>query len=167
VEADEDTDPKVDGDAGTGPEASSVVKPKHKTRAAAAKQSASTVAAKVAAVKTAKLEAEKKKRKRKTSPPPAVETLVIPTLSTREVESDDEEEDEATDGPPIVEERTVRRSLSHTAKRQRELQQKTTEDDLCQGLEAQRAAATAQAKIPVLIKAQTFRPKPRVPTTTR
>jgi hypothetical protein len=41
-------------------------------------------------MKTAKLEAEKKKRKRKTSPPPAVETLVIPTPSTREVDTDDE-----------------------------------------------------------------------------
>jgi hypothetical protein len=39
VEADEDTDPEVGGDTETGPEASSVVKPKRKTRTATAKQS--------------------------------------------------------------------------------------------------------------------------------
>jgi hypothetical protein len=163
VEADEGTDPEVGGNAGTGPEASSVVKPRRKTRATAAKQTVSTAAAKVAALKTTKLEAEKKKRERKSSPPPVVETLVIPTPSTREVESDDEEEYEATDDLPVIEEWTVR-SLSPAAKRQRELQLKTTEDDLRQGLEAQRDAA-AQAKIQ--IKARTFRPKPHVPTTER
>jgi hypothetical protein len=93
VEADEDTDPEVGGDAGMGPEASSVMKPRRKTRAAAAKQSILMSTAKVAVVKTANLEVEKKKRKRKTSPPPTVEMLVIPTPSTKEVESDDEEED--------------------------------------------------------------------------
>jgi hypothetical protein len=168
VEADGDTDPEVGDDAGARLEASSIVKPRRKTRATAAKQSVSTAAAKVAAVKTAKLEAEKKrKRKRKTSPPPAVETSVIPTPSTREVESDDEQEDEATDDPPVIEERTVRRSLSPAAKSRRELGQKDTEDDLCHGLEAQRVATVAQAKMPVLIKARNFGSKLRAPTTVR
>jgi hypothetical protein len=80
VEADQDTDPEVGGDATTHQERSTV-KPKRRTRAAvAAKQSASTTAAKVEAAKTTKLEAEKKKkRKRRKSPPPVVETPVIPT----------------------------------------------------------------------------------------
>jgi hypothetical protein len=64
----------------TRQEASNTAKPMRKTRAAIAKQSASTAVAKVEAAKTAKLEAEKKKkRKMKTSPPPAVETLMIST----------------------------------------------------------------------------------------
>jgi hypothetical protein len=120
VEANKDTDPEVGDDAGTRLEASSVVKPKGKTRAAAAKQSASTVAMKVVAAKLTKLEVENN-RKRKMSPPPVVETLVIPTPTSREVESD-EEEDEATDDPQVFEEHTVRRSLSPTANRQRELE---------------------------------------------
>jgi hypothetical protein len=89
LEADIDTDTEVGSDAGMGPEASGVVKPRRKTRAAAAKQSISTATAKVTTVKAA----EKKKRKRKTSPPPAVRTPTIPTPLTKEVNSDDEEED--------------------------------------------------------------------------
>jgi hypothetical protein len=135
MEADEDTDPKVSEDARTRPEAKSVMKPGRNTRAAAAKQSTSMAAAKVEATKTAKLEAEKKKkRKRKMTPPPAVESPVIPTPLSREVKSD-EGEGETTDDPLIVEDRTVRRSLSPAAKRQQELGQKATEDDLHQGLE--------------------------------
>jgi hypothetical protein len=57
---------------------------------------------------------------------------MIPTPPSREVEFD-EEEDEATDDPLIVEDQTVRRSLSPAAKRQRELGQKAMEDDLHQG----------------------------------
>jgi hypothetical protein len=124
----------------------------------------------VGVVKTTKLEAEKKKkRKRKTSTPPSVRTPVIPTPLTKDVDSDDEEEEEdgATDYPPVIEEQTVRRSLSPAAKRQRELAQKTTEHALCQGLEAQRAAAATQVKMPVLIRLWTFRTKPRVPTIVR
>jgi hypothetical protein len=157
---DEDTDPEVGDDVVTRQEASSAAKPRRKTRAAAvAKQSASTAAPKVEAAKTAKLEAEKKKkRKRKMSLPLAVETPVIPTPPSREVESD--EEDEATDDPPVVEDRTVRRSLSPAAKRQWELEQKTMEDDLRQGLEAQRAAAGAHARMLVLIKGQLLDLKP-------
>jgi hypothetical protein len=111
VEADEDTDPEVGGDTGIGPEASSVVKPRRKIRAAVVKQSVSTAVAKVIAVKVVE-----KKRKRKTRPPLAVRTPVIPTPLTKEVNSDDEleedDDDEATDEPPIVEERAV--SVGHT-----------------------------------------------------
>jgi hypothetical protein len=106
----------------------------HKKMAETVKQLATTATAKVRATKTTKLEVEKKKRKRRVSPPPVIETPIIPTPSTREIE---DEEDEATDDPPFVEDRTVIRSLSPAAKRQRELEQKTTEDDLHQGMEAQ------------------------------
>jgi hypothetical protein len=58
VEADEDTNPKVGDDVANRQEASSATKPKRRTRVAAAKQLVSTVAAKVEAVKTAKLEME-------------------------------------------------------------------------------------------------------------
>jgi hypothetical protein len=111
---------------------------------------------------------KKKKRKWKTSPPLAVKTLAILTPQSREVESkEEEEEDEATEEPPVVEDRSVRRSESPAAKRQRELVQKMTEDALCQGLEAKRAAAVAEAKMLVLNKPRFFRLKPRVPAVTR
>jgi hypothetical protein len=47
----------------------------------------------------------------------------IPTPLTKEVNSndDEEEEDEATEETSVVEERSVRRSMSPAAKRQREL----------------------------------------------
>jgi hypothetical protein len=112
-------------------------------------------------------ENKKKKRKWKTSPPLAVKTLAILTPQSREVESKEEEEDEATEEPPVVEDRSVRRSESPAAKRQRELVQKMTEDALCQGLEAKRAAAVAEAKMLVLNKPRFFRLKPRVPAVTR
>jgi hypothetical protein len=73
----------------------------------------------------------------------AVETPVIPIPPTREVELEEEEEDEATDVPLVVEDWTVGRSVRPVAKRQRELQQKVTEDDLRQGLKVQRAVAAA------------------------
>jgi hypothetical protein len=110
---------------------------------------------------------KKKKRKWKTSPPLAVKTLAILTPQSREVESKEEEEDEATEEPPVVEDRSVRRSESPAAKRQRELVQKMTEDALCQGLEAKQAAAVAEAKMLVLNKPRFFRLKPRVPVVTR
>jgi hypothetical protein len=72
----------------------------------------------------------------------AVETPVIPIPPTREVELE-EEGDEATDVPLVVEDWTVGRSVRPVAKRQRELQQKATEDDLRQGLKVQRAVAAA------------------------
>jgi hypothetical protein len=107
-----------------------------------------------------------KKRKRKISPPPVVETPMIHTPPSRGVKSN-EEDDEATEEPPVMGERLVRRSLSPADKRQRELVQKTTEDALCQRLEAQRADTVTQAKIPILNRPRIFRPKPRVPTITR
>jgi hypothetical protein len=69
--------------------------------------------------------------------------------------------------PPVVEDRSMRRSFSPAAKRQRVLVRKMTEDALRQGLEAQRAVAATQAKIPVLNRSWFFRPKPHVATITR
>jgi hypothetical protein len=164
VEADEDIDTEVGGDAETGPDRSSAMKPRRKTRVVAAKQLAVTAAAMVTTVKAMKK--NKRKRKRKASPPPAVETPVIPTPQSREVESEEEEEEEeeeeAIKEPPVVQDRPVRRSLSPAAKRQRELVEKTTDDDLRQSLEVQRAIAATQAKMPVLNRPWFFRPKPRV-----
>jgi hypothetical protein len=77
------------------------------------------------------------------------------------------EEDEATEEPPVAQDRPVRRSLSPAAKRQRELVLKMTEDALRQGLEAQRAVAATQEKMPVLNRSRFFRPKPRVPAVAR
>jgi hypothetical protein len=104
VEADEDTDNKVSGSVGMGLDASSVARPRRKTRVAAAKQSATTAAAKATTVKAV----EKKKSKRKASSSLAVETPMIPTPQSKEVES---EEEEATEELPVVQDRPVRRSL--------------------------------------------------------
>jgi hypothetical protein len=71
VEADEDTDVEVGGDAGTGSNAGGVAKSRRKTRSVVAKQSASSAAAAVSAVKAAE---KKKKRKRKATSPPTVVT---------------------------------------------------------------------------------------------
>jgi hypothetical protein len=57
--------------------------------------------------------------------------------------------------------------MSPAAKRQRELVQKTVEDALRRGLEAQRAAATTQTTMPSLNRPRIFRLKPRVLTITR
>jgi hypothetical protein len=122
-----------------------------------AKQSASTAAVAVSAVKAAE-----KKRKRKASSPPAVATPAIPTPHSREVESEEDEEDEAAEESPVMEERPARRSESPAAKRQRELVEKTTEDALLQGLEAHRTTTTTQAKMHAAIKTQFFRLKPHV-----
>jgi hypothetical protein len=113
------------------------------------------------------VKAAEKKRKRKTNAPLAIETQAIPTPQSMEVESDEEEGDEAIEEAPVMEDRSVRRSLSLATKRQRELVQKMTEDALRQELEAQRAAAAAKAKMPVLNRSRFFRPKPRVPAVTR
>jgi hypothetical protein len=163
VEADEDTDIEIGGDARAGPNAGGAAKSQRKTRSVVAKQSATTAAAAVSAVKAAE---KKKKRKRKVSPPPVVETPVIPTPQTREVESN-KEEDEATDEPPVVEDRPTRRSLCPAAKRQWELTQKMMVDALRQSLEAQRSAAAAQAKMPTSIRPRFFMPKPHVLAVTR
>jgi hypothetical protein len=146
--------PEIGGDAETGPDRSSATKPRRKTRVVAVKQLAVTAAAKVTTVKAVK----KKKRKKKASPPPAVETPVIPTPQSREVESKEEEEEEAIEESLVVQDRSVRRSLSPAAMRQRELVEKTTDDDLRQILEVQRAITATREKMPVLNRPWFFRP---------
>jgi hypothetical protein len=130
--------------------------------------SASAVAAAISAVKAAE---QKKKRKRKVASPPAVVTPSIPMPRSREVESEEEEskkeKDEAIEEWSITEDRSTRRSESPAAKRQRELVQKTSEDALRRGLEAQRTAAATQTRMPATIKPRTFWPKARIPTIMR
>jgi hypothetical protein len=113
------------------------------------------------------VKAAEKKKRRKTSPPPVVETPTILTPQYREVESEEEEENEATEEPSTVEDRPARMLESPAAKRQWVLVQKTSEDAFRQGLEAQRTAAAAQAKMPASIRHRFFRPKPRVLAVTR
>jgi hypothetical protein len=84
-----------------------------------------------------------------------------------EEEEEEKEKDEAIKELPVPEDHAARRPESLAAKRQRELVQKTSEDALRRGLEAQRSAAEAQAKIPVAIKPQVFWPKTRLPAMTR
>jgi hypothetical protein len=152
VEADEDTGDEAEGgDAGATQDAGGAAKVRHRTtRSAVGKQSASAAAAAVKA-------AEKKKRKRRATSPPAVVTPSIPTPHSREVESEEEEEEESEKEKDemiaelSVHERPVRRSESRTAKRQRELVQKTSEDALRRGLEVQRSATAAQARVPAAI----------------
>jgi hypothetical protein len=132
------------------------------------------VAAAISAVKAVEQKKKKKKKKkRKAAPPPAVVTPSIPTPRTQEVESEEEEEesekekDEATEELSVPEERLARRSESPAAKRQRELVQKTSEEALRRGLEAQCTAAAAQARIPAMIKPRVFWLKTRLPAVTR
>jgi hypothetical protein len=133
------------------------------------KQPASAVGAAVSAVKAAE---KKKKRKRRATSPSAVVTPTISTPQSREVELEEEEEesekekDEAIEELPVTEE-SARRSESPTAKRQRELVQKTSEDALRRGLEAQRATAAAQARMLVTIKPRVFWPKTRISAVSR
>jgi hypothetical protein len=167
VEADEDTDVE----AGTDPDAGGVAKSRRRTRSTVGKKSASVVAATISAVKVA--EQKKKKRKRKAASPLAVVTLSIPMPRSWEVESEEEEEvsekekDEAVEELPVPEDQPVRRSESPAAKRQRELVQKTSEEALRRGLEAQRTAAVAQARMPATIKPRVFWPKAWLPVVTR
>jgi hypothetical protein len=126
------------------------------------KQSAS--AATAAAVKAAE---KKRKRKRRVASPPVVVTPSIPTPCSREVESDEEEEESEKEKDEaitelLVHERPARRSESPAAKRQRELVQKTSEDALQHGLEAQRSAVVAQTRVPATIKPRVFWPKARL-----
>jgi catalase (peroxidase I) len=72
---------------------------------------------------------------------------------------EDEEEDEAIEELPVTEDRPTRRSESPAAKWQRELVQKTSEDALQRGLEAQWTAAATQARMPATIKPLLFRLK--------
>jgi hypothetical protein len=162
VEADEDTsDEAADGDVGTGPDAGGTAKFRRRTRSAVGKQPASAVAATVSAVKAAE-----KKKKRKATSPPAVVTPMIPTPQSREVESEEEEE-EAIEEPPVEASQSARRPESPAAKRQQELVEKTSEDALRRGLEAQRTAAATQAKMPAVLKPRPFRPKLRIPISSR
>jgi hypothetical protein len=166
VEANEDTD----AEAGADPDAG-VMKSRRRTRSTVGKMSASVVAAAISAVKAA--EQKKKKRKRKAASPPVVVTPSIPTPRSREVESEEEEEesekekDEAIEEFPVPEDRAARRSESPAAKRQLELVQKMSEDALQRGLEAQRTAVAAQARMPTTIKPRVFWPKTQLPAVTR
>jgi hypothetical protein len=115
-------------------------------------------------------EQKKKKRKRRAASPPVVATPTIPTPRSREVRSEDEEEeekDEAVEELPVPEDQEAERPESPAAKRQLELVQKTSEDALRRGLEAQRSASEARAKIPAAIKPRVFWPKTRLPAVTR
>jgi hypothetical protein len=166
VEADEDTDVEVGGNTRTGPDAGGAGKSQLKTWSAAAMRSVSVAAATVYAVKATE---KKKTRKRKATSPPVVVTPSIPTPRSREVEWEEEEEedDEAIEESPIEASQSVRRSESPAAKRQWELVEKTPEDTLRRGLEAQRTATTTQARMPAAIRPRLFRPKPRVPVIAR
>jgi hypothetical protein len=108
--------------------------------------------------------------------PPVVVTPSIPTPRSREVESEEEEEeeeekekekDESIEELPVPEDQAARGPRSPIAKRQRELVQKTSEDALRRGLEAQRSAAAAQARMPAAIKPRVFWPKTRLPAVMR
>jgi hypothetical protein len=158
VEADDDTDVEARADPAAG-----IAKSRRRTRLTVAKKSASAVVAAISAVKASK---QKKKRKRRAASPPAVATPSIPTHHSREVESEKEEEeekdkDEAIKELSVPEDRVARRPESPAAKRQRELVQKTSEDALRRGLEAQRSSTAAQARIPAAIKPRVFWPKTR------
>jgi hypothetical protein len=155
VEADEDTD----AGAGIDPDAGGAVKPQRRTRSTVGKKSASAIAVAISAVKAA--EQKKKKRKRKAASPPAVVTPSISTPGSWEVESEEEEEsekekDEAIEELPVTEDRLARISESPAAKRQRELVQKTSEDALRCGSEAQCTVAVAQERMPAMIKPRDF-----------
>jgi hypothetical protein len=163
VEADKDTDAEAGADPAAG-----VVKSWCRTRSTVVKKSASAVAAAISAVKDA--EQKKKKRKRRAAFPPAVATPSIPTPRSREVrlkeDEEEKEKDESVEELPVSEDQAARRPESPAAKRQQELVQKTLEDALRRGLEAQRSAAAARAKIPAAIKPRVFWPKTRLPAVT-
>jgi hypothetical protein len=118
---------------------------------------------------------QKKKRKRRDASPPAVATPTISTPRSREVGSEDEEEekehekekDEAIKELSVPKDQASERPESPATKRQRELVQKTSEDALRRGLEAQRSAAVGRAKIPAAIKPRVFWPKARLPVSPR
>jgi hypothetical protein len=110
---------------------------------------------------------KKKKKKRRATSPLVVVTPSIPTPRSREVKSEYEEEDEAIEELPVAGDRPARRSESPAAKRQRELVEKTSEDALRRGLEAQWTAAAMQAKMPAEIRPRLFRLKLRIPVAAR
>jgi hypothetical protein len=168
VEADED----INAEAGVDPVVGAA-KSRRRTKSTVAKKFASAVATAISTVKAAE---QKKKRKRRAASPPAVATPTIPTPRSREVGSEDEEEeeeekekekDEAVEELPVPKDQAAGRTESPAAKRQRELVQKTSEEALRRGLEAQRSAAAARAKIPAAIKPRVFCPKTRLPAVAR
>jgi hypothetical protein len=148
------------------------VKSRCRTRSTVAKKSASAIATAISAVKAAE---QKKKRKRREASPPAVATPTILTPRSCEVGSEDEEgekeqekeKDEAVEELPVPEDQAAERPESPAAKRQRELVQKTSEEALRCGLEAQRSAAATRAKKPVAIKPRVFWSKARLPVAPR
>jgi hypothetical protein len=150
VEADEDTDAEAGADPVVG-----AAKSWRRTRSTVAKKSASAVATAISAVKAAE---QKKRRKRRAASPPAVAT---PTKEKKK------EKDEAVEELPVPEDQAAGRSESPAVKRQRELVQKTSEEALRRGLEAQCSAAAARAKIPAAIKPRVFWLKTRLPTVAR
>jgi hypothetical protein len=168
VEADEDTDTE----AGTDPVVGAV-KSRRRTRSTVAKKSASAVATAISTVKAAE---QKKKRKRRAASPLAVATPTIPTPRSREVGSEDKEEeekekekekDEAVEELAVPEDQAAEWPESPAAKRRQELVQKTSEEALGRGLEAQHCVAAARAKIPAAIMPRVFWPKARLPVTPR
>jgi hypothetical protein len=163
VEADEVTNVEARADPAVG-----VTKSRRRTRSTVAKKSASAVANAISAVKATE---HKKKRKRRATSPPAVTTPTIPMPRSREVgskveeeeeEEEEKEKDEDVEELPVPEDQAARWPESPAAKRQRELVQKTSEEALRRGLEAQHSAAAVQAKIPATIKPRVFWPKTRL-----
>jgi hypothetical protein len=79
-------------------------------------------------------------------------------VSEDEEEEEDKEKemDEAVEELPVPKDQTAGRPESPAAKRQRELVQKTSEETIQRGLEAQRSATAARAKIHVSIKPRVF-----------
>jgi hypothetical protein len=139
VEADEDTD----AEAGADLDAGGAAKSQRRTRSTVGNKSTLAIAVAISAVKAA--EQKRKMRKRRAASPPAVVTPSIPTPHSREVESED---DEAVKELATAEDRSARRPESPATKRQRELVQKTSEDALRRGLEAQRTAGVVQVRMP-------------------
>jgi uncharacterized membrane protein YdbT with pleckstrin-like domain len=79
----------------------------------------------------------------------------------------EKEKDEAVEELSVPEDQAAERPESPAAKRQRELVQKTSEEALRRGLEAQRSAAAARANIPAAIKPRVFWLKTRLPAVPR
>jgi hypothetical protein len=167
VEADENTNAEAGADPVVG-----AAKSRRRTRSTVAKKSASAVAAAISTVKSAE---QKKKRKRRAASPPAVATPTIRTPRSREIGSEDEKEEEeeekekneAVEELSVPEDQAAGRPESPAAKRQRELVWKMSEEAPRRGLEAQRSAAAARAKIPAAIKPWVFWPNTRLPAVPR
>jgi hypothetical protein len=173
VEADEDTDTEAGADPAIG-----AAKSRRRTGSTVAKKSASANATAIFALKAAE---QKRKRKNREASPPAVAAPMIPTPRSREVGSEDEEgekeqekekekekkKDEVVEELPVPQDQAAERPESPAAKWQRELVQKTLEEDLRRGLEAQRSAAATRAKIPAAIKPRVFWPKAQLPVAPR